>query len=131
MNLSSKDLIESLDRELHFYRSRLNWLYTYSLLAQIAVITGQQNIPLPGLAIKIVYPFVFALIGIVAIKLRFSYCERTNHIRDKRALILKDNGYQDYLPPHQYFKTTSPSKLYIVAVLTLSILGIVITLFSE
>jgi hypothetical protein len=46
VRLSDKDVLESIDREIAFYRTRLDWLFTYTLAAQLLTVTGQQTISL-------------------------------------------------------------------------------------
>ena len=41
--LSLKTVLESMDKDIDYYRKMLLWLYTYSLAAQILIITVKNT----------------------------------------------------------------------------------------
>lgn len=136
-SLSDKDVLEAIDREIAFYRSRLDWLFTYTLAAQILTVTGQQTISLkePVLG-KIIYTGFFAIIGFLSTLLRNSYRCRVYRIRQRRNELLKKSSYENiYHEPgggmEEGKHSLSPSLIYLICVWTLSVTGIAIIWFGK
>lgn len=135
--IPKKELLKSLDSEIDYYRRRLDWLFTYSLAAQVLAVTGVRAVPLTAPVVaKIVYSAFFVLIAALATMFRNSYVHRSYHLRDRRAELAASVGYSDlFTPPGGKFKdgtkSMSPSKIYLIAVWAMSGLGVVITVFGR
>lgn len=132
MVLDARDLLESLDREIAYYRGRLSWLFTYSLAVQLVVASGSVSISfsMPWVR-RTVYSTFFVAIAIFATLIRNSYVARVYMVRKARKELVEAAGYPDpYVGPGGHVTKTkrvlSPSKIYLLTLWSLSALGILI-----
>ena len=129
-NLTDKDVLESLNQDIQFYRTRLTWFPTYVLAAQAIVITGQRTLPGAGeLAGKVFFTIFFTAVVILTTIVRQSYAARVYFLRQKRIDLVGQYGYDVFHGPGGMLgatrKVLSPSYLLLSAVWLLSIGGIV------
>ena len=138
VKLSAKDILESLDREVHYYRTRLNQFFAYALTAQVLVATGVSTIPLKGPIIgSIIYTLFFLLIAVISTFFRTTYVKRIHFLKKKRNKLMEKSGFGKYKPfgPGGVMGGSKdafrPSYLYLVSVWALSIIGVFIAWFSK
>lgn len=131
--LDGKDILESLDREIAFYRTRIYWVFAYTLATQALVVTGQRTFPIQNKEFStwLVVSFLAILPVVVGLIVR-SLLARLYHYRRERKKLGLIAGYTVYYEPggkdlgYYYF---SPSKIFICAISLHSVLGIAVSFF--
>jgi len=137
MALNDADLLESLDREIAYYRGRLSWLFTYSLAVQLVVASSSISVSFtPPIVKRITYSAFFIIIGVLATLIRNSYVARVYKVREARKMLVEHAGCADpYVGPGGHVterkRVLSPSKIYLMTLWAVSALGIVVVWFGS
>ena len=121
------NVIESIDRELDFYRKRVFTVYSSIVTLQVLLITGQQVIKLfVPLWTNIAYSVVFVLLVIFVALFNASYKQRIYDLRHAKINLCNKAGYQGVFPEPGGSHSPSPSKLYVSTIALISALGLTI-----
>jgi len=131
VELTAKDVLESLDREIYYYRSQLTWLFTYSLAAQVLLLTGLRTLPLSNRTLaKIIYSSLFMLIAVVSTLFRNAYIKRIYFLRSRRNELVEHAGFEVFYDPGGVMagskSSLSPSALFLICVWAFSGLGVAV-----
>ena len=97
----SKSVLESLDREIAFYRRRSGQVFFFSLLIEVLILTGREKVVLPAtwaLESCIVYTTFFVIVAAVGIFLGIEYHNRIHILRDSRDELVRHTGYSNVYP---------------------------------
>jgi len=84
--------LESMDREIAFFRHRSGQVYFFGILAEVLIIIGKHKIDLPDAAPSLsagVASFFFAAVAMVGIVLGSEYRRRIRHIKGMRDALLR------------------------------------------
>ena len=126
-NLSDSHVLESLDREIAFYRTRMHWFFGSTLAAQALVVGSFRTTLVSNPAVSKWVYFVFFLgVSIVAVLFRSSYKRRIAWLRERKKVLAQTRGY--HLFHSAYELGLSPSILFLSAVCLVSTLGAILSL---
>lgn len=130
--LKPKAILESMDRDLDYYRKRLFNVFYAVITMQVILVTGSQAIKVDNPSLKnIVYILIFILLTVFVYLFRKEYVQRIYHLRDERRDICR-KYFPDFEPfPETGGTTLRPSVLFVVLIAALSIFGAFLTLLSK
>lgn len=155
-NITAREIFESLEKELEYYRNRVIWGYTAAIGFQLALIfsiSGKVNYQGEGIEFTIdlpkpAYVFLFFLLFLFATFVCLAYRERSHKIRKSRSLLVSKSNleFQDIYPtpgrgilpkenkimnflnyPLDWITSTSPTIWYLLIIFVLSLIGIIHT----
>lgn len=130
--LDAAKILETLEREITFYRTRQMSIYYSAILAQVLVVTGDRAVKglRHGIAV-VTYGVFFAGVAIFAVLLGRAYTRRIWDLRDRQAELLEACGLvPSPLPRHIRSSRDSPSWFYAILVMLLSLVGATLTVFG-
>lgn len=131
-HLDAGKILDLLESEIAFYRTRQISVYYSAIGAQVLVFTGDRAVK--GLPLYVARPTYFAFfiaIAVFAVRLGHSYTRRIWDLRERRAELLEACSLSPSpLPRHERSRRDSPSLFYAIVVILLSLVGITLTLFG-
>jgi hypothetical protein len=101
VGLSPDSVLESIDRELDFYRKRAGQVFFFGLLAEILILAGKERILLgdrwPALR-PALYTLMFGLVAYTGYRLGNEYKVRIHTLKHSRRNLLEDQNYKTEYP---------------------------------
>lgn len=122
----ARTVLESLEREIAFYRRRSGQVYFFGSLVEVLILAGQQKISLPAgwsWQTSLVYSIFFVAVAIVGILLGSEYRRRIHILKDSRVELLAKIGYRHVFPTASEQRISEIQVLYFVLIF-LSLAGI-------
>lgn len=141
--MDKEKLLESMDKELKYYRNRMFAVFSYAIGLEILVITGKITIrsQFPTLT-NIAYSVLLMIIVFFVFRFQDSYRIRIHRIRwEKNNLTVTNDRSKGYFPPpfgdnnydpevdipfRRKLISSSPSMQYVYIVLVLALLNILL-----
>jgi len=122
-------MLESLDREIAFYRKRSGQVFFLGISFEIAILAGGRQLPdhdiwpwLPFLTIT----FLFYAVAATSVVLGSEYRRRIRTIKNNRSIVILQNIQMNPFPTDNDQVVSEIQVLYVVLI-TLSLLGIFFT----
>lgn len=126
-------VLDSLDREIAFYRHRAGQIYFFGLLAEVAIIIGKEEIELSGLPSWVnpaVSTFFFIAVALVGTILGSEYRRRIRFLKTRRDMFLR--SFLNRLTfPHLKQETISEIQVLYFVLGSMSSMGIFISWLKE
>lgn len=100
MKVESQHVLESIDRELAFYRKRVGEVIFFALAVDVAIVTGDKTLPIAEsypLVAAVAMSLLFLVVALAAFVLGREYSERIHHLKNTRIDLVKE-GYGDVFP---------------------------------
>jgi len=126
----SSAVLRALDREIAFYRKRSGQVFFFGLLVEVLIIAGKETIvfveqipnlagpeKIPTLAGRVVYSILFIAVAAVGIALGAEYRRRIRILKDSRAKVLQELGFEFVYPSASDQGLSEIQVLYVVLVL--------------
>ncbi|MBD0371792.1 MAG: hypothetical protein ICV60_13205 [Pyrinomonadaceae bacterium] len=119
-NLEKIDtVIEAIDREIDFYRKRAGQVFFFSLLVEVLILAGREQVFLPKawlLAQPITYSLLFIAVAAVGIALGSEYRQRIRELKNSRVKILWKINHKAVYPSRQKQVLSEIQVLYVVLI---------------
>ena len=100
VGLTPDSLLESLDRELGFYRKRAGQVFFFGLLAEVLILAGKERILLGNrwpILHPLIYSLMFLMVAYFGRRFGMEYRDRIHALKHSRHELLKNLGYEiDY-----------------------------------
>lgn len=130
-----KEVLNSLEKELDFYRKKMDWIISNSLILNATIITGKLTIQTNSVIIsKVLYIFLLIIILAFSIILSLQYSNRIFILRNNRQKLLNEFGFEELFPKvdkkNKIDKIFRPSNLYLILLTSLSLVAMGIILIS-
>jgi hypothetical protein len=128
--LDAAKILDVINSEISFYRTRQMSIYYLAMLSQVLVVTGDKAVKgLPRDLAKITYGVFFVGVAVFAVLLGYSYARRIWDLRIRRAELLEACSLAPSpLPRHEPSAVDSPSWWYAVLIVLLSVVGAALTI---
>ena len=123
VGLPPDSVLESIDRELDFYRKRAGQVFFFGLLAEVLILAGKERILLgdrwPALR-PALYTLMFGLVAYTGYRLGNEYKSRIHILKHSRRSLLEDHNYKTEYPIR---RDLSEIKFINIILVSLSIVG--------
>lgn len=100
VGLAPDSVLESLDRELGFYRKRAGQVFFFGLLAEVLILAGKERILLGDrwpILRPLIYSVMFVMVAYFGRRFGTEYKDRIHTLKRNRQELLKNLGYEiDY-----------------------------------
>ncbi len=97
-----KSTLESIDREIAFYRRRAGQVFFFGLLAEAVILVGRQKVFFSDIFGEpekaIVYAIFFFAVAVVGTFLGSEYRRRLHILKDSRIEVIEEIGYKNVFP---------------------------------
>ena len=129
VTLLSQVTLESLDREIAFYRRRSGQVYFFSLGAEALILVGRENVALsggPSWVSPVVESGFFVAVAFFGIRLGSEYRRRIRKLKRRRLYLVESFGHRDMFPTENDQKRSEIRVLYEILIF-LSLAGVLLT----
>jgi hypothetical protein len=110
-------VLEAVDQEVAFYRKRAGEVFFFGLLVEVLILAGREKISPPEtgpLVNRPTYSILFIAVAAIGIALGSEYRRRIRLLKDNRARILSNLGFEFVYPSKQDQNLSEIQVLYVV-----------------
>lgn len=109
--------LQSIDRELAFYRSRSGQIYLVALSAEALIIVGRDQIKIENVAlwaVPLIVTLAFLAVAVVGAVLGTEYRRRIHHLKESRTALFESTFRPDPHPKMKERRVSEIGVLYFV-----------------
>lgn len=126
-NLSAREAVESIDRDIEYYRKRINWFQLYTVAAiAVAIFYEKRMIFGSDESQNFLFSIFYLVMCVLSNALQYKFYSRIDQLRDSRSILFSKSRLKEIFPI-LHNRMNSARRIFYFGTWFLAILAVTVT----